>query len=99
MSRNGNHKADAIAELRRSVQALEADLASILKNLHTTAASAEALESEAMDAVHRGDDAAARSALVRREPLAARCEELEADAHVIRAMLAECAAVLDDSAT
>ena len=97
MRQDTNAKADAIAELRRSVEALEADLASILEKLKAASAQAEALEFEAMTAIHRGDDVAARSALVRREPLAAQCEELEADTHVIRAMLAECSAVLSES--
>ena len=57
---------------------------------------ADALETRAMAAVHRGDDADARAALLDHEAVGARLEQLEAEANVIRAMLAECALVLAD---
>ena len=89
-------RTEAVVQLRRAAQDLEADLASILDKLQAALAQADALELQAMTAVRRGDDVAARSALLEREPVAAACEQLEADAKVIRAMLAECALVLAD---
>ena len=88
---------DAAVELRHSMDALHADLKSVLEKLGTATADAERLEAEAMSAVQRGDDAAARSALLQRVPVAEACEGLEADAQVIRAMLDECATVLGDT--
>jgi electron transfer flavoprotein alpha subunit len=95
----GADKAEAITQLRRATEELEADLASVLNELQTALAQAGALELQAMTAVQRGDDVAARSAILEREPVAAACEQLEADAKVIRAMLAECAIVLADQST
>jgi electron transfer flavoprotein alpha subunit len=95
----GADKAEAISQLRRATEELEADLASVLNELQTALAQAGALELQAMTAVQRGDDVAARSAILEREPVAAACEQLEADAKVIRAMLAECAIVLADQST
>jgi hypothetical protein len=50
----------------------------------------DALESQAMAAVHRGDDRTARATLLDREPVVAKIEQLEAETKVIRAILAEC---------
>ena len=96
-TRGGTIAADnteAMFQLRRAMQDLEADLASVLDKLQAALAEADALELQAMTAVRRGDDVAARSALLEREPVTAAYEQLEADAKVIRAMLAECAVVL-----
>jgi flagellar hook-length control protein FliK len=87
-------KAEAMVQLRRVTAELEADLASVREKLQAAVAQADVLERQAMAAVERRDDVAARSALLMREPVIATCEQLEADAKVIRAILAECAAVL-----
>ena len=93
------NKAESMVQLRRATADLEADLASVLDKLQAALAQADALELQAMTAVRRGDDVAARSALLEREPVTAACDQLEADAKVIRAMLAECALVLADEST
>jgi hypothetical protein len=95
----GPDKAEAMVQLRAATQDLEADLASVLDKMQAARTQADALEVQAMAAVRRGDDVAARSALLERESVAAACEQLEADAKVIRAMLAECAVVLADGST
>ena len=90
--------AEAKAELRRATEALESDLAAILEKRQIEAARAYALEVHAMAAVRRGDDAGARAALLDHEAVSARLEQIEAEADVVRAVLAECALALADSA-
>jgi electron transfer flavoprotein alpha subunit len=92
-------KAEAMTHLRSATEALEADLAGVLEKLRAAVAQADAFELQAMAAVQRGDDVAARSALLEREPVVAACEQLEADAKVVRAMLAESALVLAGGST
>ena len=90
--------AEAKTELRRVTEELESDLAAIVEQLQGEALRADALEARAMAAVRGGDDAGARAALVDHNAVSARLEQIEAEANVIRAMLAECALVLADSA-
>ena len=92
-------KAEAMAHLRSATEELGGDLAGVLEKLQAALAQADALELQAMAAVQRGDDVAVRSAFLEREPVVAACEQLEADAKVIRAMLAECALVLAGGST
>src|SRR5690349_22526264 len=88
--------AEARAELRRVTAELESDLAAVLEERQAEAARADATETRAMASVRGGDDAGARAALLDHNAIVVRLEQLEAEAHVIRAMLAECARVLAD---
>src|SRR5215204_2739391 len=75
-------RAEAMVQLRSATEALDADLAGVLEKLQAALAQADALELQAMSVVQRGDDVAARSAFLEREPVVAACEQLEADAKV-----------------
>ena len=89
--------ATAVAvELRHAIEALESDLASVLEKRHAARAQADVLEAQATTAVHRGDHLRFRSALLDHEPVIEAIAQLDADADVIRAVVAECAAVLAD---
>jgi hypothetical protein len=90
--------AEARAELLRATEELKSDLAAILETLQAEVARADVLEATAIAAVHRGDDPGARAALLDHEAVIARLKQLEAEANVIRAMVAECAVVLAGSA-
>ena len=100
----GEHSAsdagsDAVASgapsLERAVRDLEADLANLLEQVALEVGRAEQLELRAMDAIRRGDDRGAREAVVAHQDAVDAMQRLEADATVVRAMIAECRAVLD----
>ena len=87
-STSGTSDVDA---LRRAAADLEADLATILSDFERETARANTFETLAMAAIRKGDDRAARDALVKQKESAERLHQLDADATVLRAMLAELA--------
>jgi len=87
-SASGTSDVDA---LRRAAADLETDLATILSDFERETARANTFETLAMDAIRKGDDRAARDALVKQKESAERLHQLDADATVLRAMLAELA--------
>ena len=93
-SATGTSDADA---LRRAAADLEADLAAILSDFEHETARANTFETLAMDAIRKGDDRAARDALVKQKESAERLHQLDADATVLRAMLAELASFPEQS--
>jgi len=90
----GTGDADA---LRRAAADLEADLAAIRSDIEYETARATTFETLAMDAIRKGDDRAARDALVKQQESAERLHQLGADATVLRAMLAELASFSEQS--
>ena len=74
--------------LRRAAADLAADLAAILAEFERETARATAFETEAMHAIRRGDDRAARGALLKQQESADRIQQLDAEATVLRAILA-----------
>jgi len=87
-SASGPSDSDA---LRRAAADLEADLAAIRSDFEREAARATTFETLAMNAIRKGDDRAARDALVKQRESAERLHQLDADATVLCAMLAELA--------
>ena len=87
---------DSVAELQRATQQLEVDLADLLGAAALQAERAANFEARAMEAIRNGDDGAAREALRTQQECVDTLARLEADATVIRAMIAECRAVLGD---
>ena len=87
-SASGTSDSDA---LRRAAADLEADLAAIRSDFEREAARATTFETLAMNAIPKGDDRAARDALVKQRESAERLHQLDADATVLCAMLAELA--------
>jgi len=87
-SASGASDSDA---LRRAAADLEADLAAIRSDFEREAARATTFETLAMNAIRKGDDRAARDALVKQRESDERLHQLDADATVLRAMLAELA--------
>lgn len=85
--------------LRRAAADLESDLAAILADYEHEVAGANAFETLAMDAIRRGDDRAARDALVKQQESADRFKQLDAEATVLREMLAECQVIFDKKPT
>ena len=83
--------ASDVDALRRAAADLEADLATILSDFERETARANTFETLAMDAIRKGDDRAARDALLKQKESAERLHQLDADATVLRAMLAELA--------
>jgi phage shock protein A len=83
--------------LRRAVADLAADLAAIGTNLAHEETRATAFETRAMDAIRKGDDRAAREALLAWQGSVDELHRLDAEATVLRAMLAECRALLDET--
>jgi len=83
--------ASDVDALRRAAADLEADLATILSDFERETARANTFETLAMAAIRKGDDRAARDALVKQKESAERLHQLDADATVLRAMLAELA--------
>jgi hypothetical protein len=77
--------------LRRAAADLETDLAAIRSDFEREAARATTFETLAMSAIRKGDDRAGRDALVKQKESAERLHQLDADATVLRAMLAELA--------
>ncbi len=90
-------RSDRIEELRVAVQELETDLAGVTGRIADAMAKASEVEDAAMRAIRRGDDVAARDALQRQHVHLDVVPELEAEAVVIRAMIAECRLVLDEA--
>jgi len=87
-STSGTSDVDA---LRRAAADLEADLTTIRSDFERETARANTFETLAMAAIRKGDDRAARDALVKQKESAERLHQLDADATVLRAMLAELA--------
>ncbi|MEP6492144.1 MAG: hypothetical protein ABJF01_05675 [bacterium] len=83
------------AGLRAAAAELEADLARLLQATTREQGRFAEFEARAMAAIHNGDDDAARDALVAQQASLDTLKELDADATVVRASLAECRAVLD----
>lgn len=89
--------ASGVAELERAARDLEADLADVLKEVVLEARRAGELETRAMEAIRNGDDSLAREALQAHQVSVDTLQKLDADATVLRAMIAECRAVLDQA--
>jgi phage shock protein A len=85
---------DPVVALRDAAHALEADLAAIEARLRTEATRAGEFETRAMAAIRAGDDATAYDALRQQQTFVETLQQLDADAAVVRGMLAECRAVL-----
>lgn len=88
------HDSDPVSALHEAAQALEADLAAVEARLATKRERTSAAEARAISAIRARDDAAAREALLEQQALVEACHELQADAEVLHAMLAECRTVL-----
>ena len=83
-SAHGTSDSDA---LRAAGADLEADLAAILGDLEGEVARATAFETLAMDAIRKGDDRAARDALLKQQQSTDRLQQLDAEATGLREML------------
>src|SRR5215213_3411543 len=86
----GQRAAEAVGELRRQIDVLEAELAAATRTLGDIRSLSAAIERRAMDAVRAGHDRAARDALIELHPHVEAAALIEADIQVLRALLAEC---------
>ena len=91
------HAARGVPALRHVVADLDADLAALLAEVAHEKARAAACETRAMDAIRENDDWAAREALSGQKTSVDTLQRLDAEATVLRAMLAECRTVLDQT--
>ncbi len=92
-------RAAGIAELQRAMHDLDTDLANAVKQSAVEASRASELETRAMEAIRAGDDVLARECLRRHGEFLGTAQKLEADALVLRAMIAECREVLEQAGT
>ncbi|HEX4685126.1 MAG TPA: hypothetical protein VH277_20580 [Gemmatimonadaceae bacterium] len=81
---------DGPGELRRQIAELEADLAAARGKRTHVRLTAAAAEQRAMNAIHAGNERAARDALMEQQSYAEEAAGLEADIRVVSALLAEC---------
>lgn len=86
-----------VAALQRAADDVARDLARVLERAASETTRSCDLQARAIDAVRHGDERAARDALRAVETSAELLRQLDADATVLRAMLAECRIVLDDT--
>ena len=86
---------DPAADLRKALIDLEADLADTEKQLAAAEADVTACHSRAVALVREGRDVEACTALVDKSSAKELRDRLDADAAVLRAMIAECRAVLE----
>jgi hypothetical protein len=86
---------NGIPSLRGAAADLERDLANVLEQIAVETARARVLESRAMDVVRTHDYRGARDAFRAHEECVEALKQLAANATVIRAMIAECHAMLD----
>jgi phage shock protein A len=93
----GRASTDPAADLRQALNDLETDLAETEKQVAAAVAEAGASHSRAMAFVQAGNDADARLALVEKSAAEELRNRLDAEAAVLRSMIAECRAVLETS--
>jgi phage shock protein A len=84
----------ALAELREATRELTSDYDGLMATIEHARARAADFEAQAIEAVRRGDDAAAREALMRHEKQTTSLNNLLADAAVVRSMIEECERIL-----
>jgi len=96
-ARSGDVPPNATEDLRRAAAELEADLSRVLEQSTRATARAGECETRAMEAIRKGDDDSARLALREYQECLDTIQKSDVDAGVLRTMLAECAAVLDEA--
>lgn len=82
--------ATTIDELERAAQRLERELAEVASNRAIVARRLADFEKRAREATREAHDVTARRLLMAQQECAETVEQLDADAKVLRAMLAEC---------
>jgi phage shock protein A len=85
----------ALEELREATKELTSDYDGLATTIARARARVAEFEVEAMEAIRRGEDVAAREALLRQQKQTASLDSLLADAAVVRAMIDECERILD----
>ncbi len=90
-----NSATNPIADLRQAVADLEADLAETERQLATASSELDLCHARAQECVRSGDDRSAKAALGDKSEAQGRLERFDADAAVLKAMIAECQAVLE----
>lgn len=89
-------KQDPAETLREIARELEGDLESVRGRISQIAGRMTETEAQAMAAIKNYDDRSARAALLAQQTLATEMAELDADAKVLRALLAEIQEFLDE---
>jgi len=82
--------------LREMARELEHELETVTARLSIVAKDASDAEASAMGAIRKGDDQAARAALIDQQAFVGVLAELEADANVLRSLLGEIRKFLQD---
>jgi len=95
--RNDSQTTDPTGDLQQIAQTLEADLAGVLEKSARVARRCADFEMRAVEAVREGDDVTARRTLLAPQACAETLARLDADAQVVRAMLAECREAVSDA--
>lgn len=82
-------------QLRADIASLEAEEAASTRHLAELEERGRAAEARAVEAIHAGDDGAARAALVELQSLAEKAAAIVADLQVLRGILDECRELVD----